>query len=99
MSVALADVDGTLAGLTGTSLELFTDAETTADVDLVAEGLGWVLATLARGEGRGWVGKKSREDEPGDGLVAAVETVDSEEEEAEEEEVDNRSDIIQQHLQ
>ncbi|KAJ1093577.1 hypothetical protein NDU88_006677 [Pleurodeles waltl] len=40
-----------------------------------------------------------QEDEPGDGLVAAVERVDSEEEEAEEEDVDNRSDIIQQYFQ
>ncbi|KAJ1116983.1 hypothetical protein NDU88_005184 [Pleurodeles waltl] len=34
------------------------------------------------------------EDEPGDGLVAAVEPVDSEEEEAEKEDVDNRTNII-----
>ncbi|KAJ1115079.1 hypothetical protein NDU88_003307 [Pleurodeles waltl] len=33
------------------------------------------------------------EDEPGDGLVAAVEPVDNEEEEAEEEDVDNRTNI------
>ncbi|KAJ1108898.1 hypothetical protein NDU88_006268 [Pleurodeles waltl] len=36
-----------------------------------------------------------QEDVPGDGLVAAVEPVDSEEEDAEEEDVDNRSNIIQ----
>ncbi|KAJ1164567.1 hypothetical protein NDU88_005003 [Pleurodeles waltl] len=41
----------------------------------------------------------SQEDEPGDGLVAAVEPVDSEEEEAEEEDVDKRSNIIQQYFQ
>ncbi|KAJ1137894.1 hypothetical protein NDU88_004290 [Pleurodeles waltl] len=35
-----------------------------------------------------------QEDEPGDGLVAVVQPVDSEEEEAEEEDVDNRSNII-----
>ncbi|KAJ1113736.1 hypothetical protein NDU88_001978 [Pleurodeles waltl] len=39
------------------------------------------------------------EDVPGDGLVAAVEPVDREEEEAEEEDVDNRSNIIQQYFQ
>ncbi|KAJ1120126.1 hypothetical protein NDU88_008301 [Pleurodeles waltl] len=38
-------------------------------------------------------------DEPGDGLVAAVEPVDSEEEEAEEEDADNISNIIQQYFQ
>ncbi|KAJ1171267.1 hypothetical protein NDU88_003132 [Pleurodeles waltl] len=37
-------------------------------------------------------------DVPGDGLVAAVKHVDSEEEEAEEEDVDNRSNIIQQYF-
>ncbi|KAJ1211572.1 hypothetical protein NDU88_006930 [Pleurodeles waltl] len=36
-----------------------------------------------------------QEDVPGDGLVAMVEPVDSEEEEAEDEDVDNRSNIIQ----
>ncbi|KAJ1189244.1 hypothetical protein NDU88_005994 [Pleurodeles waltl] len=40
-----------------------------------------------------------QEDEPGDGLVAAVEPVDSEEEEAEDEDVDNRSSLIQQYFQ
>ncbi|KAJ1101401.1 hypothetical protein NDU88_006469 [Pleurodeles waltl] len=40
-----------------------------------------------------------QEDEPGDSLVAVVEPVDSEEEEAEEEDVDNRSNIIQQYFQ
>ncbi|KAJ1116709.1 hypothetical protein NDU88_004915 [Pleurodeles waltl] len=40
-----------------------------------------------------------QEDKPGDGLVAAVEPVDSEEEEAEDEDVDNRSNIIQQYFQ
>ncbi|KAJ1120390.1 hypothetical protein NDU88_008560 [Pleurodeles waltl] len=39
------------------------------------------------------------EDQPGDGLVAAVEPVDSEEEEAEEEDVDNRTNIILQYFQ
>ncbi|KAJ1191764.1 hypothetical protein NDU88_001080 [Pleurodeles waltl] len=38
-------------------------------------------------------------DVPGDGLVAAVEPVDSEEEEAEEEDVDNRTNITQQYFQ
>ncbi|KAJ1175129.1 hypothetical protein NDU88_000420 [Pleurodeles waltl] len=38
-------------------------------------------------------------DEPGDGLVAAVEPVDSEEEEAEEEDIDNRMNIIMQYFQ
>ncbi|KAJ1197633.1 hypothetical protein NDU88_001489 [Pleurodeles waltl] len=41
----------------------------------------------------------SQEDEPGDGLMAAVEPVDSEEEEAEEEDVDNRNSLIQQYFQ
>ncbi|KAJ1097295.1 hypothetical protein NDU88_002420 [Pleurodeles waltl] len=36
-----------------------------------------------------------QEDEPGDGLVAAVEPVDCEEEEAVEEDVDNRESLIQ----
>ncbi|KAJ1170064.1 hypothetical protein NDU88_001945 [Pleurodeles waltl] len=40
-----------------------------------------------------------QEAEPGDGLVAAVEPVDSEGEEAEEEDVDLRSNIIQQYFQ
>ncbi|KAJ1180958.1 hypothetical protein NDU88_006169 [Pleurodeles waltl] len=40
-----------------------------------------------------------QEDEPGDGLVEAVETVDSEEEEAEEEDIDNRTNIIMQFFQ
>ncbi|KAJ1119563.1 hypothetical protein NDU88_007748 [Pleurodeles waltl] len=40
-----------------------------------------------------------QEDVPGDGHVAAVEPVDSEEEEAEEEDVDIRSNIIQQYFQ
>ncbi|KAJ1215302.1 hypothetical protein NDU88_002911 [Pleurodeles waltl] len=37
-----------------------------------------------------------QENEPGDGLVAVVEPVDSEEEEADEEDVDKRTNIIQQ---
>ncbi|KAJ1198102.1 hypothetical protein NDU88_001946 [Pleurodeles waltl] len=41
----------------------------------------------------------SQEDEPGDGCVAVVEPVDSKDEEAEEEDVDNRSSIIQQYFQ
>ncbi|KAJ1190516.1 hypothetical protein NDU88_007254 [Pleurodeles waltl] len=40
-----------------------------------------------------------QEDEPRDGLVAAVEPVDSEEEEAEEEDIDNRTNIIMQYFQ
>ncbi|KAJ1090679.1 hypothetical protein NDU88_003808 [Pleurodeles waltl] len=40
-----------------------------------------------------------QEDEPGNGFVAAVEPVDSEEEEAEEEDVDNRINIIHQYFQ
>ncbi|KAJ1155099.1 hypothetical protein NDU88_007835 [Pleurodeles waltl] len=40
-----------------------------------------------------------QEDVPGDGLVAVVEPVDSEEEEAEEEDFDNRTNIIQQYFQ
>ncbi|KAJ1091234.1 hypothetical protein NDU88_004361 [Pleurodeles waltl] len=39
------------------------------------------------------------EDGPDAGLVAAVEPVDSEEEEAEEEDVDNRNNIIMQYFQ
>ncbi|KAJ1136836.1 hypothetical protein NDU88_003250 [Pleurodeles waltl] len=39
------------------------------------------------------------EDGPDDGLVAAVEPVDSEEEEAEEEDKDNRNNIIMQYFQ
>ncbi|KAJ1204394.1 hypothetical protein NDU88_008172 [Pleurodeles waltl] len=39
------------------------------------------------------------EDEPGDGLVAAMEPVDSEGEEADEEDVNNRTNIIQQYFQ
>ncbi|KAJ1201839.1 hypothetical protein NDU88_005645 [Pleurodeles waltl] len=41
----------------------------------------------------------SLEDVPGDGLMAAVEPVDSDEEEAEEEDVDNRTNKIQQYFQ
>ncbi|KAJ1163759.1 hypothetical protein NDU88_004212 [Pleurodeles waltl] len=37
------------------------------------------------------------EDESGDGFVAVVKPVDSEEEEAEEEDVDNRRSLIQQY--
>ncbi|KAJ1160675.1 hypothetical protein NDU88_001169 [Pleurodeles waltl] len=54
--LALAGGAGTLAVLTGASLEPHKPAvaaETTVAVDLVAEVLGWVLATLARSEGRG----------------------------------------------
>ncbi|KAJ1152851.1 hypothetical protein NDU88_005625 [Pleurodeles waltl] len=40
-----------------------------------------------------------QEDGPDDGLVAAVETVDSEEEEAQEEDIDNRNNIIMQYFQ
>ncbi|KAJ1215387.1 hypothetical protein NDU88_002996 [Pleurodeles waltl] len=40
-----------------------------------------------------------QEDEPGDGHVAAVEPVDSDEEEAEEEDVENRTTLIQQYFQ
>ncbi|KAJ1098181.1 hypothetical protein NDU88_003297 [Pleurodeles waltl] len=172
----------------GASLGPPKAAETTADMDLVAEVLGWVWATLARGEGRergrgredvkgasgypnlSWLLTPVRnartraeeryneahgltrriiertfgllkarfrclhlaggslyyspkkvcqiivaccmlhnlalrcqvpflqEDEPGDGLVAVVEPVDSEEEEAEDEDVDNRSCLIQQYF-
>ncbi|KAJ1089279.1 hypothetical protein NDU88_002430 [Pleurodeles waltl] len=39
------------------------------------------------------------EDGPDAGLVAAVEPVDSEEEEAEEEDIDNRNNIIMQYFQ
>ncbi|KAJ1179588.1 hypothetical protein NDU88_004822 [Pleurodeles waltl] len=40
-----------------------------------------------------------QEDGPAGGLVAAVEPVDSEEEEAEEEDIDNRNNVIQQYFQ
>ncbi|KAJ1098400.1 hypothetical protein NDU88_003511 [Pleurodeles waltl] len=40
-----------------------------------------------------------QEDVPEGGLVAAVEPVDSEEEEAEEEDIDNRNNVIQQCFQ
>ncbi|KAJ1098346.1 hypothetical protein NDU88_003461 [Pleurodeles waltl] len=40
-----------------------------------------------------------QEDGPEGGLVAAVEPVDSEEEEAEEEDFDNRNNVIQQYFQ
>ncbi|KAJ1201733.1 hypothetical protein NDU88_005539 [Pleurodeles waltl] len=40
-----------------------------------------------------------QEDGPEGGLVAAVEPVDSEEEEAEEEDIDNRNNVIQQYFQ
>ncbi|KAJ1104449.1 hypothetical protein NDU88_001861 [Pleurodeles waltl] len=54
--LALAGGSGTLAGLTGDSLEPLTPAvaaETTVAMDWVGEVLGWVLATLARSEERG----------------------------------------------
>ncbi|KAJ1200689.1 hypothetical protein NDU88_004510 [Pleurodeles waltl] len=44
-------------------------------------------------------GAFSAEDVPGDGLMAAVEPVDSEVEEAEEEDVDNRTNIILEYFQ
>ncbi|KAJ1125944.1 hypothetical protein NDU88_004357 [Pleurodeles waltl] len=40
-----------------------------------------------------------QEDGPDDGVVAAVEPVDSDEEEAEEEDIDNRDSVIQQYFQ
>ncbi|KAJ1157751.1 hypothetical protein NDU88_010451 [Pleurodeles waltl] len=40
-----------------------------------------------------------QEDGPEGGLVAAVEAVDSEEDEAEEEDIDNRNNVIQQYFQ
>ncbi|KAJ1163263.1 hypothetical protein NDU88_003724 [Pleurodeles waltl] len=40
-----------------------------------------------------------QEDGPDGGLVAAVEPVDSEEEEAEEEDIDNRNTVILQYFQ
>ncbi|KAJ1117543.1 hypothetical protein NDU88_005742 [Pleurodeles waltl] len=40
-----------------------------------------------------------QEDGPEGGLVAAVEPVDSEEEEAEEKDIDNRKTVIQQYFQ
>ncbi|KAJ1112547.1 hypothetical protein NDU88_000809 [Pleurodeles waltl] len=40
-----------------------------------------------------------QEDGPDDGVVAAVEPVDSDEEEAEEEDIDNRESVIQQYFQ
>ncbi|KAJ1101155.1 hypothetical protein NDU88_006227 [Pleurodeles waltl] len=40
-----------------------------------------------------------QEDGPERGLVAAVEPVNSEEEEAEEEDIDNRNNVIQQYFQ
>ncbi|KAJ1137422.1 hypothetical protein NDU88_003825 [Pleurodeles waltl] len=40
-----------------------------------------------------------QEDGPDYGVVAAVEPVDSDEEEAEEEDIDNRDSVIQQYLQ
>ncbi|KAJ1082434.1 hypothetical protein NDU88_002602 [Pleurodeles waltl] len=40
-----------------------------------------------------------KEDVPAGGLVAAVEPVDSEKEEAEEEDINNRNKVIQQYFQ
>ncbi|KAJ1139314.1 hypothetical protein NDU88_005689 [Pleurodeles waltl] len=40
-----------------------------------------------------------QEDGPDDGVVATVEPVDSDEEEAEEEDIDNRDSVIQQYFQ
>ncbi|KAJ1108436.1 hypothetical protein NDU88_005812 [Pleurodeles waltl] len=40
-----------------------------------------------------------QEDGPNDGVVAAVEPVDSDEEEAEEEDIDNRDSVIQHYFQ
>ncbi|KAJ1211167.1 hypothetical protein NDU88_006528 [Pleurodeles waltl] len=40
-----------------------------------------------------------QEDGPDGGVVAAVEPVDSDEEEAEEEDIDNRDSVIQQYFQ
>ncbi|KAJ1153164.1 hypothetical protein NDU88_005926 [Pleurodeles waltl] len=47
-------------------------------------------------------GRTTKEDDPGDNVVAAgepVEPVDSEEEEADEDENDNRESVIQQYFQ
>ncbi|KAJ1171737.1 hypothetical protein NDU88_003595 [Pleurodeles waltl] len=43
--------------------------------------------------------RNEQEDEVGDGHVAVVEPVDSDKEEAEEQDVDNRTTIIQQYFQ
>ncbi|KAJ1174201.1 hypothetical protein NDU88_006023 [Pleurodeles waltl] len=60
MVLALAGVGGTLAGLRAAPFKPLIAAGTTVVVDLAAEVLVWVLATLARGEGRGrGVGKRS----------------------------------------
>ncbi|KAJ1134594.1 hypothetical protein NDU88_001045 [Pleurodeles waltl] len=54
-----------------------------------------VLHYLANYSGHGIWDVSANEDGPDDGLVAAVEPVDSEEEEAEEEEIDNQNNIMQ----
>ncbi|KAJ1102089.1 hypothetical protein NDU88_007145 [Pleurodeles waltl] len=64
MALALAGVGGTLAGLTGAPFEPLIAVGTTADVDLVAEVLAWVLATLARGGG--WGGGDTLGEDTGD---------------------------------
>ncbi|KAJ1164760.1 hypothetical protein NDU88_005194 [Pleurodeles waltl] len=50
---SFAGVGGTLAGLMGPPFDPLGAAGTTADANLVAEVLAWVLDTLARAEGRG----------------------------------------------
>ncbi|KAJ1157642.1 hypothetical protein NDU88_010347 [Pleurodeles waltl] len=45
------------------------------------------------------VGMSAWEDDPEGGVVAAMEPVDSEEEEAEEEDIDNRNTVIHQYFQ
>ncbi|KAJ1208870.1 hypothetical protein NDU88_004253 [Pleurodeles waltl] len=98
MACSLAWLGGTLADLMGGALDETGVAGTTVPGDLVAEVLGRDLESLALGERRGEV-PFLQEDGPDVGLRAAVEPADSEEEEAEEEDVDNRNNIIMQYFQ
>ncbi|KAJ1099069.1 hypothetical protein NDU88_004173 [Pleurodeles waltl] len=95
---------GVSGNATGREVEDEEEGDTVEAVDVGVCALGWCLCVpdhrcmlynLALRRQVPFL----QEDEHADGLVAAVEPVDSEEEEAEEEDVDNRSNIIQQYFQ
>ncbi|KAJ1089636.1 hypothetical protein NDU88_002785 [Pleurodeles waltl] len=115
MACSLASLGGTLAALMGGACDETGLTGTTVLVALVAEVLGPGQPGPRGRTGGGCVRKRGthrapppplrrqvpflQEDGPDVGLVAAVEPVDSEEEEAEEEDVDNQNNIIMQYLQ
>ncbi|KAJ1205221.1 hypothetical protein NDU88_000656 [Pleurodeles waltl] len=95
MACSLASLGGKLEALMGGACDETGVAVSTVLGDLVAEVLGWDL-DRCREE---FKVPLLQEDGPDGGLVAAVEPVASEEEEAKEEDVDNRNNIIMQYFQ